>query len=61
MRLRRTTSDHSQPHLGINDGFKSQKLLGFGALFFSHPGVEMSVYTPELERKAAKVRGTSSP
>ena len=29
---------NSQPHLGINGGFKSQKLLGFGALFFHIPG-----------------------
>ena len=34
---------NSQSHLGINGGFKSQKLLGFGALFLHIAGVEMSV------------------
>ena len=29
---------HSQPHLGINGGFESRKLLGIGALFSSPPG-----------------------
>ena len=38
MRLRRTASEHSL-------GYNSEKLLGFEALFFAIPPVEMPVYT----------------
>ena len=38
MRLRRTASEHSL-------GYNSEKLLGFEALFFAIPPVEMSDYT----------------
>ena len=39
VRLRRTASEHSL-------GYNSEKLLGFEALFFAIPPVEMSDYTP---------------
>ena len=44
-RLRRTVSDHSQPLCWYEMVHNSGKLLGFGALFFGLPAVEMSVYT----------------
>ena len=46
--LRRTASDQftatSWSDLGINGGFKSQKLLGFGALFFTSRGRNVSLH-----------------
>ena len=40
-----TASDHSQSLLSMKYGHNSEKLLGFGTLFFRPPAVEMSVYT----------------
>ena len=45
MRLRRTTSDHSQSFFLYELGHNSKKLLGFGALHFDTLEVKVSVYT----------------
>ena len=44
-RLRRSASDHSQSTFWYEMGHNSEKLLGFGALHFDLPAVEMSIYT----------------